>query len=416
MLAEKVDRSSPGAVFVGNISYETSDQDLLNIMSEVGPVKAMKLVLNRDTGAHKGFGFVEYHSEAHAKSAMANLAGKDLNGRKIRVDYASPDAKKRAEQQNSNNDFSGGAVGGGGGDFSDAHRPVQMARRQANQVPAGPSQHEAVRNALSGLTVYQLYDVLKQMKELCQKKPKDAERILLSKPSLAQALLQAQHMLGMVHTSVPGLDLSKDPSVILPGDATGTVNTGSTAPSGAAQAPAPLLQGPTSGPPAAPPAGLPPQISGGGSARRPLPPQNMLHNAQAPMPRGQPPMLMPNHNQPPQLQNNMGRNNTMRRSSSAQRSAVHPQSIPAAPAPPGFRLIAGFDEPVPENLIQQALNLNPAQIQQLQPQQQRTIQMIRQAVQQQSYGGYSGSAGGGAAYGSGPQSHGSYPAQNQRRY
>ena len=170
---------------------------------------------------------MEYHSEAHAKSAMANLAGKDLNGRKIRVDFANQSsssggvirtrrlaAGRGLRRGRGGGDFVGGSAGGGGG------------ARRANQVPAGPSQHEAVRNALGGLTVYQLYDVLKQMKELCQKKPKDAERILLSKPSLAQALLQAQHMLGMVHTSPAGLDLPTDPSVQLPGSGGGASTLG----------------------------------------------------------------------------------------------------------------------------------------------------------------------------------------------
>ena len=219
MPSDKIDRNAPGAVFVGNISYDTSEQDLHNIMSEVGPIKAIKLVINRDTGSHKGFGFVEYHSEAHAKSAMANLAGKDLNGRKIRVDFANQSSSSRRSDTHAQASGGGGdfGAGGGGGDFVGGSAGGGGGARRANQVPAGPSQHEAVRNALGGLTVYQLYDVLKQMKELCQKKPKDAERILLSKPSLAQALLQAQHMLGMVHTSPAGLDLPTDPSVQLPG-------------------------------------------------------------------------------------------------------------------------------------------------------------------------------------------------------
>lgn len=292
-------------------------------------------------------------------------------------------------------------------------------------VPAGPSQHQAVRNALDGLTVYQLYDVLKQMKELCQKKPKDAERILLSKPSLAQALLQAQQMLGMVHTSPAGLELPRDPSVQQPG-AGGAVGLTSSVPSSSLPTAVDSSSRNTSRASSMP-------TTGGISVRdrRPLPPQSGLRNASQQLPPGQPPLLMPApaHNQggpPPSVRGGgggrggpgVGPAGGGRRSASAPRGAPpQQQRMPPAPAPPGTRIIAGFDNPVPENLVQQALSLGPAQIQQLQPQQQRTIQMIRQAVQQQSYGGYAGGpGGGGGAYGGPPppQPPGGYGAPPQR--
>ena len=89
-----VDRNAPGAVFVGNISYDTTQDQLRALMQEVGPIKAIKLVLNRETGQHRGYGFVEYHSAAVAKSAMQNLAGRDLMGRKVRVDSANQNTAK----------------------------------------------------------------------------------------------------------------------------------------------------------------------------------------------------------------------------------------------------------------------------------------------------------------------------------
>ena len=483
MPADKIDRNAPGAVFVGNISYETSEQDLHDLMSEVGPIKAMKLVINRDTGSHKGFGFVEYHSEAHAKSAMANLGGKDLGGRKIRVDYANQNSKGGGGpggagagggaggrgagndfQQNSRGggDFGGGMAGSGsGGDFGGEGGMVRR-HHSANQVPAGPSQHQAVRNALSGLSVYQLYDVLKQMKELCQKKPNDAERILLSKPSLAQALLQAQHLLGMVHTSAAGLDLPRDPNVVQTGeDVGGTDSNMSSSSSSSSQSsslsmPMSLSSSSSSAPSSSDGSGpvtSAPTGGAGGRDRRPLPPQKGLHHAPQQLPPGQPPLLMPslgNQGGPPpgvrgvSVSGNGGGQGAGRRSASAQRGGPPPQHggpppqhggpppqhggpplqlgglppqqrMPPGPAPPGMRIIAGFDNPVPENLVQQALSLSPAQIQQLQPQQQRTIQMIRQAVQQQSYGGYGGAqAGVGGGYGGPPPPGGYQPPP--RRY
>ena len=354
-----VDRNAPGAVFVGNISYDTTQDQLRALMQEVGPIKAIKLVLNRETGQHRGYGFVEYHSAAVAKSAMQNLAGRDLMGRKVRVDSANQNTAKATKvgREQAASGRNGGGGGEFGGDFSSrAHQ--QRQQQQPHQVVAGPSQHEAVRNSLQQLTVYQIYDVLKQMKALCDQKPQAAEQILLARPPLAQALLQAQHMFGMVHETVEGLDLTS----------TDAANRSARRSPSASTQRAPL----------------PPQSSldrGGGSGggnRRGQ--QQRQNNTTGPgvVPPGQPPLLsalppslpLPSHPMPAQPQHTMP-----------------PQSAPPAmaTAPPGYRIIHGFDNPVPENLVQQAMVLTPDQISGLTPEQQQSIGMIRQAVMHQQY-------------------------------
>lgn len=81
-------------MIVGNIPYDTSEEKLKDIFSEVGPVLSFRLVYDRDTGKPKGYGFCEYQDEETALSAMRNLNGYDINGRALRVDYATTEKNK----------------------------------------------------------------------------------------------------------------------------------------------------------------------------------------------------------------------------------------------------------------------------------------------------------------------------------
>jgi RNA recognition motif-containing protein len=88
-------------LYVGNLSYETTEVDLKDAFATAGTVSEVKVVMDRDTGRPRGFAFVEMSSDAEAKNAIAELDGRELRGRTLKVN----EAQERA----------GGGGGGGGG-------------------------------------------------------------------------------------------------------------------------------------------------------------------------------------------------------------------------------------------------------------------------------------------------------------
>ena len=98
-------------IFAGNLSYETTDQDLEAAFVLYGKVASAQVIMDRDTGRSKGFGFVEMPNNAEATAAIGALSGKDLKGRAITVNEARP----RTEGGGG----AGGGRGGGGGGGGD---------------------------------------------------------------------------------------------------------------------------------------------------------------------------------------------------------------------------------------------------------------------------------------------------------
>jgi RNA recognition motif-containing protein len=92
-------------LYVGGISYNTTDDQLHDLFSSAGTVESAKIVMDRDTGRSKGFGFVEMASEAEAQSAIQKLNGSEADGRRLTVNEARPQAPR---------DNRGGGGGGGG--------------------------------------------------------------------------------------------------------------------------------------------------------------------------------------------------------------------------------------------------------------------------------------------------------------
>ena len=89
-------------VYVGNMSYETSQADLEQMFGEHGTVESAQVIMDRDTGRSKGFGFIEMSNDDEAQAAITALDGKDCGGRALKVNEAKPRT-------------SGGGGGGGGG-------------------------------------------------------------------------------------------------------------------------------------------------------------------------------------------------------------------------------------------------------------------------------------------------------------
>lgn len=108
-------------LFVGNLSFQTTESELRALFSEFGQTTRIHLAMDRETGRSRGFAFVEMPNDDEAKSAMAALDGKELSGRNIKVNEARPKTGKPAAPAAGRNfGNSGGRSAGGGrrGSFS----------------------------------------------------------------------------------------------------------------------------------------------------------------------------------------------------------------------------------------------------------------------------------------------------------
>ena len=77
-------------LYVGNLSYSVRDEQLQDAFSPFGQVNSAKVLMDRDSGRSKGFGFVEMGSDAEAQAAIDGLNGRDLDGRALTVNVARP--------------------------------------------------------------------------------------------------------------------------------------------------------------------------------------------------------------------------------------------------------------------------------------------------------------------------------------
>jgi cold-inducible RNA-binding protein len=96
-------------LYVGNLSYNTTELELREVFGTVGTVAEAKVVTERETGRPRGFAFVEMSTEQEAKAAVDQLSGRELGGRTINVNEA------QERSSGGGNRSSGGGGGGGGG-------------------------------------------------------------------------------------------------------------------------------------------------------------------------------------------------------------------------------------------------------------------------------------------------------------
>ena len=90
-------------LYIGNLSYEVTDGDLEQMCAPYGTVQSAQVIMDRDTGRSKGFGFVEMGNDQEAQAAIAGLSGQQVGGRTLIVNEARP------------KDGGGGRGGSGGG-------------------------------------------------------------------------------------------------------------------------------------------------------------------------------------------------------------------------------------------------------------------------------------------------------------
>lgn len=317
-----MDRSQR-SVFVGNIAYEATESELVEMFGKVGPVVHFRLVFDRDTGKPKGYGFCEYADVDAANSAIRNLAGIEVHGRPLRVDSAAGSERNKEEM-----------------------RQLQMTLGAAEEEsPYGASTEpskapEAISRAVASLPPEQMFELMKQMKLCIQNNPNEARNMLMQNPQLAYALLQAQVVMRIVEpqAAMQMLHAPTDPqAAIMPSAAQGSANLPS--PNHPQQAPLrPKIPVPGGG--------------GGGGGGGLLPPPRL--------PPPQPPPIPPPAQQP-------------------QRG---PGDIDLRQ---GFAGIGGgpsatSDETEKAQLIVKVLQLTEEQINMLQPDQKRSVLMLREQL------------------------------------
>jgi RNA recognition motif-containing protein len=107
-------------LYVGNLAFSTSSQDLQELFGQAGTVESASVVEDRDTGRSRGFGFVEMSSKEEGEAAIAQFNGKEVNGRSLTVNEAKPRENR---------------AGGGGGRTMDVflHRVAEGQRLAGSQ-------------------------------------------------------------------------------------------------------------------------------------------------------------------------------------------------------------------------------------------------------------------------------------------
>ncbi len=96
-------------LYVGNLPFSATDQVLVDTFSQCGKVESAKIIVDRDSGRSKGFGFVEMSTDAEAADAISKFNGADYDGRPMTVNEARPMVPREGGGR------SGGGFGGGGG-------------------------------------------------------------------------------------------------------------------------------------------------------------------------------------------------------------------------------------------------------------------------------------------------------------
>jgi RNA recognition motif-containing protein len=104
-------------LYVGNLAYSVSDSQLEEMFAAHGSVRSAQVIVDRDTGRSKGFGFVEMGSDAEAQTAIKAMHGKDVEGRPLTVNEARPKEEGGGGGRRGGGGYGGGGRRGGGGGY-----------------------------------------------------------------------------------------------------------------------------------------------------------------------------------------------------------------------------------------------------------------------------------------------------------
>lgn len=120
---------SSSKLFIGGLAWATDENTLRDAFSSFGTVTEVKIILDRDTGRSRGFGFVNFTSPEEAEVALQEMDGRELAGRQIRVDYATDKARETRG--------GGGGFGGRGGGYGDRQSSGYGNRRDQGDGERG---------------------------------------------------------------------------------------------------------------------------------------------------------------------------------------------------------------------------------------------------------------------------------------
>ncbi|KAK1829832.1 hypothetical protein QBC39DRAFT_392288 [Podospora conica] len=204
-------RQPSKVVFVGNIPYGLTEEQITDIFSGAGRVVNFRLVYDRETGRPKGFGFAEFPDYDSAASAVRNLNDHEIMGRKLRVDFSNEPA---SDEQDGRGDRDGPPGNANPNIPSYAQQPPPNGAShqpamapsgsglpplpQGKELPAGVSSTDAISRTLNTLPPAQLLDVLQQMRTLATTDPARCAELLNLAPQLSYAVFQAMLLMGLV--------------------------------------------------------------------------------------------------------------------------------------------------------------------------------------------------------------------------
>jgi len=217
-------------IFVGNLAFTTTEEHLHQAFSEIGRIIKVRMVTDLETQKPRGFAFIEFEDPQAALSAIRNMNDYELNGRKIRVNFSNSShletlagklgmdmtqhtQSKKLSSSNTavGNDgvIAGGgnavadtSVAGSGGDNNNA-----INGRRGNEVGS-----EAVASALRSMSKGEMYDVIKNLKEVADKDPDEARKLISGHPQLPEAILFLMGKLDMITNPVSSMDITLPPS------------------------------------------------------------------------------------------------------------------------------------------------------------------------------------------------------------
>ncbi|KAL7501245.1 hypothetical protein ACHAWT_011177 [Skeletonema menzelii] len=304
-------------IFVGNLAFNTTEEQLYQAFSELGRIIKVRMVSDQETGKPRGFAFIEFEDPQAALSAIRNMNEYEINGRKIRVNFSnSSHLETLAEQMGMDLSHAGSK--------KDDNTATNQSQGSGAQTSAAVAGSRAVASALKSMNKGEMYDVIAKLKEISDSNPEEARKILTQHPQLPEAILYCMSELDMIKTPVASSGIG------LPLSAPGIAPSAPSDPRARAAPPQQPVQ--LSDPrarPADPRAAARDPRAGGGAPNFPPPPTFAAPPSMPP-----PPMQQP---------------------------------------PPG---VAGLDP----NLVQQVMQLTPAQISQLPPDKQQSILALRQQI------------------------------------
>ncbi|KAI9853065.1 MAG: hypothetical protein M1824_001551 [Vezdaea acicularis] len=189
-------------VFVGNIPYGLTEEQIIETFGSVGKVLSFRLVHDRETGKPKGFGFAEFQDADSASSAVRNLNDFEIMGRKLRVDFSheggEDDAAPAGYSAPPPLPQNGAAYPPPPPQASSGILPPLPPGRD---LEPGLTCPDAISKTLATLPAPQLLDILSQMKGLVMQDPAKATELLKQAPQLSYALFQALLLMGLVDTT-----------------------------------------------------------------------------------------------------------------------------------------------------------------------------------------------------------------------